>query len=127
MQCEQRFNYGLRQHLYAKTPSLRLVRPRERRKEVRSTHSFPARVWGVDINDEPFALDCTLENISASGLYLKTPWQLKSFSEISLVVRLMSGPNEGASAAIKGRVIRDKPVAAGQRGIAVEITEYCFL
>jgi hypothetical protein len=55
------------------------------------------------------------------------PWQIKSFSEISLVVHLLSGPNEGATAAIKGRVIRDEPEAYGKRGVAVMITEYCFL
>jgi hypothetical protein len=94
----------------------------------RVAHSLPAQVWGVDIDHEAFGLECILDNISASGLNLRMPWQIKSFSEISLVVRLLTSPSEGASAAINGRVIRDEAGSDGQRGIAVMmITEYCFL
>ena len=126
---EQRVDYALEQHLQISQPSRypRLVKRRERRSDPRLAHSFPARVWGVDIEHEAFGLDGALDNISASGLYLRMPWQIKSFSEISLVVQLLSGPNEGATAAIKGRVIRDEPEKCGKRGVAVMITEYCFL
>jgi hypothetical protein len=127
--CEQRVNYALEQYLdFSQLPFLlRLVERLERRSEPRLAHPFPARVWGVDIDHEAFGLDCVLDNISASGLYLRMPLQIKSFSEMSLVVQLLSGPNEGATAAIKGRVIRDEPRTCGKRGIAVMITEYCFL
>jgi hypothetical protein len=126
---EQRGNYTLAQRLQFSQPSFLqgFVKRFERRREPRFAHSFPARVWGVDINHEAFGLDCVLDSISPSGLYLRMPWRIKSFSEISLVVRLLSGPSEGATAAIKGKVIRDEPKADGKRGIAVMITEYCFL
>ncbi len=126
---EQRVTNALEHHLQFGQPSLvrRFVHMLDRRSEPRSAHSFSARAWGVDIDHEAFGLDCVLDNISPSGLYLRMPWQMKSFSEISLVVHLDSGPNQGSTAAIKGRVIRDEPEADGQRGIAVRITEYCFL
>jgi len=126
---EQQVTYVLEQHLQIGQRSFypRLIKRRERRREPRIAHSFPARVWGVDVDHEAFGLDCVLENISASGLNLRMPWQIKSFSEISLVVRLLSSPSEGANAAIKGRVIRDEPGSDGQRGVAVMITEYSFL
>src|SRR6185312_16503791 len=79
----------------------------ERRAKPRSSHALPARVWGVDIDDQPFSFDCHLDNISASGVYLRMPRRMKFSSAISLVVRLLSGPFEGMSAAIKGTVIRD--------------------
>jgi hypothetical protein len=103
------------------------VKRRERRSEPRLAHSFPARVWGVDIDHEAFGVDCVLDDISPSGLYLRMPWQIKTLSQISLVVQLLNGPNDGSTAAIKGRVIRDEPETDGTRGIAVMITEYCFL
>jgi PilZ domain-containing protein len=126
---EQRGNYSLAHHLLLSQPSFLppVVKRLERRREPRSEQSFPARVWGVDIDHEAFGLDCIVDSISPSGLYLRMPWQIKAFSEISLVVHLLSGPNEGSTAAIKGRVIRDEPKEDGKRGIAVMITKYSFL
>ena len=136
---EKRADYSLAQRLHFQPPFLpeRLFQTRlpavsgqflkrERRTETRIAHSFPTRVWGIDIDQEAFGLDCVLDNISPSGLYLRVPLQIKSFSRISLVVRLMNGSSEGATAAIKGKVIRDEPKTDGIRGIAVMITDCCF-
>lgn len=141
VQFERRVNYATEQPLHFKLPALLparhfasgqpggggSVKRRERRIEPRLAHSFPARVWGVDIDHEAFGLDCVLDDISPSGLYLRVPWRIKSQSQISLVVHLLSGPNDGTTVAIKGRVIRDEPETDGKRGIAVMITEVCFL
>jgi len=139
---EQRLNYALEQRLHFIQPTFfntqvcssrqsawggGFVKRRERRIEPRLAHSFPARVWGVDIDHEAFGLDCVLDDISPSGLFLRMPWRIKSQSQISLVVHLLTGPNEGSTAAIKGKMIRDEPETGGKRGIAVMITEYCFL
>ena len=139
---EQRVNQVLERRLhFTQTPFLSrqkssrvrpargagVVKRAERRREPRLAHSFPARVWGVDVDQEAFGLDCVLDDISPSGLYLRIPWQIKLLSQISLVVHLLNGANEGSTAAIKGKVIRDKAEADGKRGIAVVITEYCFL
>ena len=82
---------------------------------------------GVDIHDEPFGLDCFLDNVSRFGLYLKMPRQMKSHSGIGLVVEFLSGPQEGSTAAIKGQVLRDDLGTDGERGVAVMITEFGFL
>lgn len=138
---EKRVNYSLQQRLHFIQPPLlpeqlsqtRLPAgggqflKRERRTEIRLAQSFPTRIWGIDIDQEAFGLDCVLDNISPSGLYLRVPLQIKSLSRISLVVRLLNGSTEGATAAIKGKVIRDEPKTDGIRGIAVMITECCFL
>lgn len=98
---------------------------RERRCKPRLSDSLPARVWGSDSEGEMVSLDCRVENLSSSGLFLRTPCRIKLRSQISLVVRLLN--ESGAMAAIKGKVLRDEPLVDGSRGIAVRITEHRFL
>jgi hypothetical protein len=99
----------------------------ERRVKPRSTDKFSARVWGVDTEDEAFAFDCEIENISHSGVYLAMPWQAKLFSSISLVVHLSKSPKARVTAAIKGTVMRNELQRDGQHGVAVRINEHTFL
>ena len=97
MHCEQRANYILDCHLRLPNATFRTQRELvERRSKPRSDDMLPARVWGVDIDDQPFSLDCHLDNISASGLFLRLPRRMKFSSSISLVVRLLTGPDDGA-------------------------------
>ena len=128
MLCEQRANYFLDGHLPIAEPVFRTRRsPVERRAKPRSNDALPARVWGVDIEDQPFSFDCLVDNISGSGLYLRLPRRMKFSSAISLVVRLLSGPVEGAAAAIKGTVIRDQMDPDGHRGVGIRIVEHRFI
>ena len=128
MYPEQRANYILDCHLpLAKTSSCRPREVVERRAKPRSSQALPARVWGVDINDQPFSFDCHLDNMSASGLYLRLPRRLKFSSVVSVVVRLLNGPLAGMSAAIKGTVIRDESKPDGHRGVGIRIIEHKFI
>ena len=129
MDCEQRAIQVLDQVLPLTEATIppRRIAAFERRAKPRSTQTLPARVWGVDIDDHPFSFDCVLDNISASGLYLRMPRRMRFSSAISLVVRLLHGPLEGMSAAIKGSVIRDQLEPDGRRGVAVRIIEHRFL
>src|SRR5262245_36072589 len=124
---EQRASEVLDGHLPFLNPiaSTFLIGKRERRGKPRLTDSLPARVWGVDSDGEMVCLDCRLDNLSASGLFVRMPCQIKLRSQISLVVRLLNG--SGAMAAIRGKVLRDEPQLDGSRGIAVRITEHRFL
>lgn len=128
MQCEQRANYILDGHLPIGEAVFRTrCSPVERRAKPRSNDSLPARVWGVDSEDQPFSFDCQVENISGSGIYLRMPRRMKFFSAISLVVRLLNGPVEGAAAAIKGIVIRDQMESDGRSGVGIRIVEHRFI
>ena len=98
---------------------------RDRRGKPRLADSLPVRVWGIDSEGEMVSLDCRLDNLSSSGLFLRMPCKIKLRSQISLVVRLLNG--SGAMAAIRGKVLRDEPQLDGSRGIAVRITEHRFL
>ena len=128
MPCEQRANYILDCHLRMPHAAFRSRRtPLERRSKPRSNDVLPARVWGIDIDDQPFSYDCQLDNISASGVYLRLPRRLKFSSSISLVVRLLNGPVEGMVAAIKGTVTREELETDGYRGVGIRIVEHSFI
>jgi len=128
MQCEQRANYVLDCHLPVAESNFRTRQVVvERRAKPRSGDALPVRVWGVDIDDQPFSFDCHLDNISSSGLYLRMPRRMKFSSAISLVVRLLNGPVDGMVAAIKGTVIRDEQQPDGHRGIGIRIVEHEFI
>lgn len=126
MQCEQRINDTLDYHLPIAESTLRLSRSAfERRAKPRSQNKMIARVWGVDSDDQPFSLDCVLDNISASGLYLRLPRRMKFSASISIAVRL---PNAHFKfAAINGTVIRDQKEHDGHTGVGVKIIEHSFI
>jgi hypothetical protein len=88
---------------------------------------FPARIWGVDSGDLPFNIDCVLENISSTGLYLKMPRPVDIGSEVRLIVHLLSGPSTGATAALQGKILRDEVQADGKHGLAIAIDQHKFL
>ena len=85
MHFEQRATYILERHLSVEES----LKPKlvERRAQPRANDALPARVWGVDVDDQPFGFNCLLDNMSASGLYLRLPRRLKFCSPVSLVVR----------------------------------------
>jgi hypothetical protein len=129
MQCEQRANYTLDLQIPFVESTLlpRRRRKMERRVKPRSSQALRARAWGVDIDDHPFSIDCDLDNISSSGLYLRIPRRMRFSSALSLVVRLLNGPHERMSAAIRGTVIREHLEADGTRGVGVRIVDHSFI
>ena len=128
MQCEQRANYTLYYHLPLSETAFRLSRSVfDRRAKPRSQNKMTARVWGVDSDDQPFSLDCVLDNISASGLYLRLPRRMKFSASISLAVRLPNASVDGRFAAINGTIIRNQFEHDGHAGLAVKIIEHSFI
>src|ERR1044072_4931486 len=68
-----------------------LNKGRKRRGNPRLSDSMPARVWGIDREGEMVSLDCRVENLSSSGLFLRMPCKIKLRSQISWRVRLWKG------------------------------------
>ncbi len=99
----------------------------ERRGKARLNEPFPARMCGVDSGDLPFNVDCVLDNISSTGLYLRTPTQVTTGNDVRLIVHLLSGPTTGATAALYGQVLRTELQPDGRHGVAVAITKHRFL
>ena len=102
-------------------------RTQERRQKARISEPFPARIWGVDSGDLPFNVDSVIDNMSSTGLYLKTPREVGSGSEVKLIVHLLSGPTSGATAAVHGRILRSELQADGNYGLAIAISKHRFL
>lgn len=126
MHSEQRASYTLEYHLpIGDLKTQRTVI--ERRLKPRSSDILPARVWGIDIEDQPFSFDCLLDNISGSGLYLRPPRRMKFSATINLVVRLPNGRVDGRLAAISGTVIRDHIEQDGHTGVGVRIIQHSFI
>ncbi|HKO96214.1 MAG TPA: PilZ domain-containing protein [Pyrinomonadaceae bacterium] len=99
----------------------------ERRRKPRLSEPFPARMWGVDSGDLPFNVDCVLDNISSTGLYLRMPTQVTTGDEVRLIVHLVNGPTSGATAALNGKVLRTEVQPDGRHGLAIAITKHKFL
>jgi len=99
----------------------------ERRAKPRVKEPFPVQLRRVDSEDQPIDFDCVTDNISSTGLYLRTPCQMPAGAEVRLIVHLSSGPTSGASARISGEVLRDDPQPDGKHGIAVAIKGHRFL
>jgi len=113
---------------FAKTDGvLRRASGLERRTKPRVQEHFPARILGNDCGALPFIIDCVLDNMSSTGLYLRMPRQMPKGGEVKVIVHLLNGPTTGASACIYGEILRDEPQPDGRHGIAVAIKRYKFL
>ena len=99
----------------------------ERRAKPRIKERFPARVWGVNVAGHPFDVDCVLDNLSATGLYLRMPIEMGVGCEINLAVRLSNHPQNGAVAGLSGLVLRNEPQPDCTYGIAVTVRHHEFL
>jgi hypothetical protein len=103
------------------------TRTQERRQKARISEPFPARIWGVDSGNLPFNLDGVIDNMSSTGLYIKTPRAVGNGKEVKLIVHLLSGPSTGVTASVQGRVLRSELQADGKYGLAIVISKHKFL
>lgn len=99
----------------------------ERRGKPRINEPFPAEVRGVDASGELFQAETVLDNLSASGLYLRLARRVERDTEVSIVTRLSSVPTEGALVAMRGVVVRTEPQVDGSYGMAVVLEQHLFL
>jgi hypothetical protein len=99
----------------------------DRRAKSRLKEAFPTRAWGTDAEGQLFEVDCVLDNISSTGLYLRIPKAMKSGADLSLVIKFSNGNGNGASAILLGQILRAEPQADGHHGLALAIREHHFL
>ena len=99
----------------------------ERRIRPRIHEPFPIRAWGKDAEGQNFDVDCELDNISSTGLYLRLPMRVKSDAELSLVIKFLNRQGTGPTALLNCRILRGEPQPDGRYGIAMTITEHHFL
>jgi hypothetical protein len=104
--------------------------PRERRQKPRINMPFIAKVQGVDISGKEFGVYTLLDNISATGLYMKLSREVESGSKLFSIVRLATYWTEQepvARIAVRGVVLRVEPEEFGLCGIALRFTRHRFL
>jgi hypothetical protein len=101
--------------------------PVERRRKPRVMEPFPARILRIDSSDLPANVNCTLDNISSNGLYLRMPALLETGSSVRVVVHLWNSVDTGATVALDGHVLRSELRADGQHGVAITIERHRFL
>ena len=99
----------------------------ERRIKARLSQPFPTRAWGKNADGKAFEIDCLLDNISSTGLYLRIPEQMDLGAELSVVIKFLNDHNTGATAVMRGHILRDEPQADGRHGLAVAIKDHHFL
>jgi hypothetical protein len=99
----------------------------ERRSKARIKHPFPTRAWGADANGQAFEVDCALDNMSSSGLYLRMAPQMKAGSELNVVVKFSNGLDTGATAMLFGQILRFESGTDGLNGVAIAIKRHEFL
>lgn len=99
----------------------------ERRRKPRLEEPFPARLSGLDSGQVPFYVDCVLDNISSTGLYLRLPKLVDAGSEVRLIVHLLNANSQGATAALQGCILRSELQADGKHGLAIAIKNHWFL
>lgn len=103
------------------------TRTQERRGKARISEPFPARIWGVDSGDLPFNVDCVIDNMSSTGLYVKAAKAVGSGSAVKLIVHMLSGPSSGVTASVQGRILRSELQTDGKYGLAIAISQHRFL
>ena len=103
---------------------------KERRIKPRIFEQFRATVHGVNADGEAFTVETVLENISATGLYLRLSQAVELGAEL-LVVSQLAKPSNGKSSgpllAMSGTVIRVGEANGDMCGVAVEFTHTRFL
>lgn len=102
----------------------------ERRSKPRIDIPFPVKVQGVDANGESFEIDSLLDNLSASGLYLRMALTLNQGAELLVLVQLPTDSVDEAGASqieTRGVILRAEPQPDGACGMAVRFTNHRFV
>lgn len=107
----------------------------ERRAKARISELFAAKVKGTDSAGESFVVDAVVENISASGLYLRLKQPINHGTVLRILLRMdtadansTSPDGDGAPRiALRGVVVRIESVSREDFGLGIAIEENFFL
>jgi PilZ domain-containing protein len=99
----------------------------ERRSKPRIKFLFPTRAWGVDAGGKDFDIDCTLENVSSTGLYLRLPRRVASDAQLKVLITFSHNMGGGATALLECETLRNEPQPDGQHGLAMRVKSCHFI
>src|SRR5437667_9542165 len=89
---------------------------KERRSTARIDAPYPARLRGVDVNDQPFKDETVLPNPSAGGSHMRLKRIVREGAEVSLAVRLSTAESTDVAVlrlGARGALLRVEPQRAG--------------
>ena len=91
---------------------------------------FLAKAEGIDAKGEPFEIESTLDNFSASGLYMRLARDVKAGTELRVLIHLPTAATDNPGAwqiATDGVVVRSDALPEGTCGVAVGFSEHRFI
>jgi hypothetical protein len=98
----------------------------ERREKTRIREAFPARICGIDPANQPLNINGVLDNISATGMYVRALKTVDTNSDVRVIVHLFRGQTSGVTADVRGRILRSE-LQADEYGLAIAISKSRFL
>ena len=100
----------------------------ERRRKPRIYKPFIAKIRGIDADGKPFEVDTVLDDLSASGLYLRLQKIVKKDATLYINIQLsLSRERPGPVVETEGVAVRVEPRPSGFFGLAVEFTKHRFI
>ena len=102
----------------------------ERRQHPRLYEPFSMLVRGMDAGGAAFESHTILDDLSASGLYVRLRWRVAPGARLFAVVRItptLDPTGAGPCVALHGRVVRVELQSDGQWGVGIQFTHHCFL
>jgi hypothetical protein len=103
---------------------------REGRSRPRIDLPFRVTARGIDANGERFTVHTVLDNLSASGLYLRLPQSVDSGKKLLVIIYLSTRATpdvQRAAIALRGTVVRVEPQGDGCYGYALALAHHHFL
>jgi hypothetical protein len=85
-------------------------------------------VRGINTSGEAFEIETVLDNLSASGLYLRLPQQIEPGARLFIIIRFSTASNDNAfRVAIRGKVLRAEAQPDGNCGLGIEFERHRFI
>jgi hypothetical protein len=100
---------------------------KERRSKPRIKIRFPTRAWGVDVGGKSFDIDCNLENVSSTGLYLRLARRVARDAHLNILIIFSHSARGGATAMLECETLRNEPHTDGQYGLAMRVKSCHFI
>lgn len=102
----------------------------ERRSKPRIHNPFPARISGVDQNEEEFEIETRLDNLSGNSLGLRIMRPVKAGTRVTVVFSLSSITSDNLlvpHVKVHGTIIRVEQKLGGVYGLVVAFTHPQFV
>jgi hypothetical protein len=99
----------------------------DRRSKSRIEDMFPAKMRGIATDGQVISESCVVQNMSATGLYVRAQHALSLGSDLEVIVQLFVAEETGSTIQTTGKVVRVERLRDGSHGLAMVISRHRFL